>query len=292
MALHHDSALKLAHVLSIAALVSYTWASLGYARALGFSAGTVGASPPSAKRAWSNAGMLRSVLIFGLICHLLFIVITDVAAVPLARFPYVVSLMSLGLVGAFLLLERRVQLSALGAFVAPSALAFLLMSVVLFHLRVSTAGSTEGSPLVMLHLMATVVSYVMFFIAGAVSALLLLSESALKRKKLLVRPGALPSLIFLDRFHRGLIVIGFLLLLFGVGAGTISSAALGMDRALLMERLLWVAPAIGTYIFLLVAMFYLGQRGRRVAWITLGCLCVLLITLFGSVGGGGGFHVR
>ncbi len=272
----------LAHILSLLAVAAYGYASFGYARVLAPAAG--------APRELTPRGWLRSVLVVGLLCHLLFVLLTDLSAVPLQRFPHTISLVSLGLVGTFLLLEQRLNIAVLGAFIAPAALLFLLISAVTFHLGAKDEIAAHGGLLISLHLVCTVFSYVLLFVAAGASAALLLSESALKKKRPLQTGAPLPSLLFLDRFHRGLVLLGALFLALGLCTGTVASKFFTIESEKMYARLLWILPEVGVYAMLLIALYGRGIRGRRLAWMTLGGVALVFFSLLGAVRDSGGFH--
>jgi len=200
--------------------------------------------------------------------------------------------MSLGLVGLFLVLERPLKISALGAFVSPFALVFFILSAIAFHLDRSEGGYSEGNLMLALHLISTVFSYVLLFVAGCVSAALLLSESALKKKQLPKSNNPFPPLVFLDRFYRALLLVGFILLVFGVATGVSASQLLGIEWGTMLRRLVWVLPEVVVYSMLLLMVYGFGYRGRRLSLVTLTGVFLVVSSLFAALGSAGGFHAH
>lgn len=272
----------LLHSMSLLALVAYAVATFSYARVMA----------PAQTAPVSAASLARKILLLGVACHLVFFLLTESSFRAPQNFPKTISFVSLALVGLFLVLERRLKISALGVFVAPSALVFFIMSAVAFHVGRGDGSATEGNLMLSLHLISTVFSYVLLFVAGCVSAALLVSESALKRKQLRQGASVFPPIVFLDRFYRALLLVGFGLLVFGMLTGVSATKLLGVEWGLMLRRLVWVLPEISVYSILLIMVYGFGFRGRRLSLMTLVGVLFVVGSLFAAFGGSGGFHAN
>ncbi|MFN8388955.1 MAG: cytochrome c biogenesis protein CcsA [Bdellovibrionota bacterium] len=275
----------LVHILSLVAIACYGFSTFRYYRTY-YPRGPV-ANPV-------RPATLRSVLLVGLLAHAAFLMLTasGVAADGrLPRFPYVISLVSVILVGLFLAVERRLKISALGTFVAPLALLFFLLSAVFFHATAGAAPHAQSGVLLSIHFLCTLSAYVFFLVSFCASMAFLTGETLLKRKRPILTESPLPSLVFLDRCNRSAIALGFALLTLGILFGVIYTEVFEIDREMLQSRLLWALPMIGVYGWLGCAILIRGMRGRRLTYGALVGFGALLISFFGTGIHSGSFHV-
>ena len=276
-------AIFLGHLLSLLAVVAYGYAAFKYARVLS-PAGGGGEGAELIPR-------LRHVLGIGLFCHVLFLFIEHHASASPDRFPVAVSLISICVVGVFLALESRYRIAALGVFIAPLALMFMLVSAITFHLPGSSSTLFPGHAVLSMHLICTVFSYTLLVVAAGSSAAFLLSEGSLKRKKHFELSRPFPSLVFLERFHRAVVLFGFLFLILGVATGVAYSSLVSLGASETLDRLRWVLPVILIYALLAGAIYPFRVRGRKMAWFTIGGCFVLVASLLGAGLLTGSFHL-
>ncbi len=200
---------------------------------------------------------------------------------PVESLHFALSLSALVAVVAYLALHRRARLYAMGAFVAPLALTFLVGAQ--FVGRDASEAVPFSRALLALHIAANVLGVGLFLLAGAAGGFYLIQDRRL-RKKLLNATSRLPPLDALDRASHRLLLVGFPLLTFGVVTGALFTERLGQfGTAELLRSLLGYATWI-----LLAAVLVLrrlgGFGGRRAAYGTLaGVLCVLLVLLIYAV---------
>lgn len=193
---------------------------------------------------------------------------------PVESLHFGLSFSALIAVAAFLVLRRRFRLHALGAFVAPIALTFLVGAQ--FVSAGSAASSSVPRSLLALHIAANVLGVGLFLIAGVLGVAYVVEERRLKRKR--ASSLKLPPLDALDRATYRLLLAGFPLLTFGVVTGAVFSNQLGAAQGAELIRALlgyatWVLLAA-----VLVLRRLAGWRGRRAAWGTLaGVACVLAV---------------
>jgi ABC-type uncharacterized transport system permease subunit len=166
---------------------------------------------------------------------------------------------------AYLVARVRRRLDAVGAFVAPQALAFLLAS--------RFVGPVDGEPrlrstLLPFHVISNLLGIALFTLAFAAAVAYLLQERRLKHKRF---DGVerLPAVDALDVAEHRFLVAGFPLLTIGVLTGTIWAREVEAGGAAMIARaalsyLSWML--IGGVLLLRAAA---GWRGRRAAFGTI-----------------------
>jgi len=176
--------------------------------------------------------------------------------------------------GGYLLASVRYRLTLGGVVVMPISLVLLLCA------RLSPAGSPEDfSALGRIHISLATVGVGVFALAGALSAIYLVEERALKRKKfdsLALKDKAAP-LEPLDRMSHRLIWVGFPIFTVALVLGAMWTARLGenLDRPeYALAAVTWLSFAA-----LLVARQIYGWRGRRAARLTLAGFATALAVL-------------
>ena len=181
--------------------------------------------------------------------------------------------------GGYLLASLRYRLTLGGVVVMPVALVMLLVA------RLTPAG-TEPDQLTALgriHISLATIGVGVFALASALSAIYLVEDRALKRKKLggLVFKDRGAPLEPLDRLSHRLVWFGFPIFTIALVLGAVWTSRIGesLDRPeYALAVVTWVAFAA-----LLVMRQIYGWRGRRAAWITLigfaAALAVLAIYL-------------
>jgi ABC-type uncharacterized transport system permease subunit len=194
---------------------------------------------------------------------------------PVESVHFALSLTALIAVVVYLALRRRLRLHAIGAFVAPVALTFLVGAQF-----VGIQGPKPGVPrtLLALHVTANLLGVGLFLLAGAAGAFYLVHERRLKDKRVGWLTAKLPPLDALDRTEHRLLLAGFPLLTFGIVTGAVFASGLGMGG---VAEVLRAVLAYGTWLLVasvLVLRVLAGWRGRRAAYGTIaGAVCVLLI---------------
>jgi ABC-type uncharacterized transport system permease subunit len=184
---------------------------------------------------------------------------------PVEGIHFALSVVSMFVCLAYVLARLRYRVDAVGAFVAPQALAFLLASRFL--------GSIGGEPrlrnaMLPFHVVSNVLGIALFAAACAFAVAYLLQEHRLKSKQL-VDVERLPAVDSLDLLEHRFLVAGFPLLTIGILTGTIwareveSGGVAAMARAGLSYAA-WLL--IGTVLILRASA---GWRGRRAAFGTI-----------------------
>ncbi len=202
---------------------------------------------------------------------------------PIDSLHFALSFTALIAVGAYLALRVRLRLFALGAFIAPIALTFLVGAQFVGQSNESVLGVSRT--LLMFHIAANVGGVGLFLIAGAAGSVYLVQERRLRTKQRVAHLGSrLPPLDALDLTTHRLLLAGFPLLTFGVVTGAVFSHQTGSaTSAEALRSLLGYA----TWLLLgavLVLRKTAGFRGRKAAYGTIaGVLCMLIVMLLYAV---------
>ena len=180
------------------------------------------------------------------------------------------------------------RLHAIGAFVAPVALTFLVGAQ---FVGITRAGPGGQRGLLAVHVTSNLLGMALFLLAGMAGTFYLVQERQLRAKRVTWFTAKLPPLDALDRTEHKLLLAGFPLLTFGIVTGAVFAAH--MEHASAGE-ILRAALAYTTW-FVVAGVLILraaaGWRGRRAAYGTIaGVVCVLLVILLyvihPAVGGG------
>jgi ABC-type uncharacterized transport system permease subunit len=194
---------------------------------------------------------------------------------PVESLHFALSLTALIAAGVYLAVRRRLRVHAIGAFVAPVALTFLVGA--------QFVGVHEPAPavpraLLALHVTANLLGVGLFLLAGAAGAFYLVHERRLKDKRVGWMTARLPPLDALDRTEHRLLLAGFPLLTLGIVTGAVFSSSLQSGGS---AEVLRSALAYSTWLLVagvLVLRALAGWRGRRAAYGTIaGAVCVLLV---------------
>jgi ABC-type uncharacterized transport system permease subunit len=262
----------LAHVLFVATALLYLAASVLFVGNLA-GVGSAGAFGRASRFApWLVA--------IGVPCHAAQIVVWSLVlrVCPVEGIHFALSVASMLACLAYVLGRLRFRMDAVGAFVAPQALAFLLASRFV-------GPAVDGEPrlrsaLLPFHVASSLFGIALFTLASAAAVAYLLQERHLKRKQL---DGAdrLPPIDALDRAEHRFLVAGFPLLTIGILTGTIWAREVQAGGAADVARaaLSYAAWALIAGVLLLRAAA--GWRGRRAAVGTiLGFGLTMLVLVF------------
>ena len=197
---------------------------------------------------------------------------------PVKSIHYVASIAALSATGLYLFLRRRSSIDAVGAFVAPVSLTFVLGSRF-----VGVPDQSVGGGLLAFHVTVNVLGDALFLLATGAAVLYLVEERRLKQKRAVHLFGRLPPLDALDRAEHRLLLWGFPLLTLGIISGTAWARRIEMGSPADAARALF---AFGTWILfagVLILRAAFGWRGRRAAYLTiagfLSAVAVLVVYL-------------
>lgn len=182
------------------------------------------------------------------------------------HFPMSVASMAMAL--AYVLVRKRLKIEVAGAFIAPLALTSLLAS------RFVGGGAAEPSARVKsailpFHVTTNLFGVALFTLAFSAAALYLIQERLLKKKRIDGVFRRLPPLDVLDRAEHRFLLAGFPLLTIGIVTGTlwVQHVEFGAPSEFLRSIFGYVTwLVIATVLFMRAAV---GWRGRRAAYGTI-----------------------
>lgn len=232
-----------------------------------------------ARRRGNSSGDLPArVLAAGALLHAVHILTASLftSICPVASMHFALSLAAWVAVVAFLAFRRGRRIDALGSFVGPLALTFLVGAQ---FVGSSPAPSELSTAMLTVHISVNIIGLGFVLLAGGASVFYLFVERRLKAKKL-AAVGRLPSLDQLDRMGLRLLLIGFPLLTVGVATGGIFFSQLDVSTFPSLARAVLGYAAWFFVALVLVLRALFGWGGRRTAFGTLaGVFCVSLVLL-------------
>jgi ABC-type uncharacterized transport system permease subunit len=266
-------------IVFYATVVAYAAAAVLFFRYL--------AKPAVAARAGKTA---PRVLALAAVLHAAYVCMASIIAnvCPIRSIHFGASIAALLATGFYLGVRRRWNIDALGAFVAPVALTFVLGSRF-----VGAADPGIGGGLLALHVTANVLGDALFLLASGTAVLYLVEERRLKQKRASSVFGKLPPLDALDRAEHLLLLTGFPLLTLGIITGTAWAHRIETGSPAELARALFAFATWVLFAAVLVLRALLGWRGRRAAYGTIAgflfAVAVLVVYLVrGPLGGAGG----
>lgn len=181
---------------------------------------------------------------------------------PVESVHFALSVASLVTVFGYLAARIRYRIDAVGAFVAPVGLTFLLATR---FLQLGPPAAKLPPMFLALHVAANVIGDALFLLACVTAGLYLFAEKRLKQKRVTAVLGRLPSLDALDAAEHRFLLIGFPLLTLGIVSGTAwaHKLAAGASSELLRAAFAYLTWLVFAGVLLLRAVA--GWRGRRAA---------------------------
>lgn len=204
------------------------------------------------------------VLALGAVSHAVFITLASLVAniCPVRSVNFALSVGALATSVGYLLARVRWRIDAIGAFVAPIGLTFLIAS------RLANLGAVDDDlpPFFLaLHVGVNLIGDALFLLACTTAVLYLVVEKRLKQKRLGGLLGRLPPLDVLDQAEHRFLLFGFPLLTLGIITGTAWAYRLEVGHAgeVLRAAFAYLTWAVFAGVLLLRAAA--GWRGRRAA---------------------------
>jgi ABC-type uncharacterized transport system permease subunit len=230
------------------------------------------------KRMPTGAEVPARFLALGAVLHALQIVTASLLTniCPVTSMHFALSLAAWVSVVAFLVFRRGRQMDALGSFVGPLSLTFLVAAQFIGD---SPAPSGLSSAMLALHITVNIIGLGFVLLAGGAASFYVFVEARLKSKRL-AAIGRLPSLDQLDRLRHRLLLIGFPLLTVGVVTGGIFFSQIDVENFASIARAAFGYAAWLSVAVVLLLRSLLGWEARKSAFGTLaGVLCVSLVLL-------------
>lgn len=184
------------------------------------------------------------------------------------------------IVAAFLILQGKLRIRVMGAFVSPIAVLFMVGSSLLPAGMVPTTGALKSAWFIF-HVASLFLANALFALAFSAGIMYLIQERHIKRKSLGNLYMRLPSLDRLDQINYICLLAGFPLLTAGLITGFAYASALwaspwNWDPKEISALVTWLIYAV-----LLHERLAVGWRGRRAAWLAIFGFSAVLVTFLG-----------
>jgi ABC-type uncharacterized transport system permease subunit len=176
----------------------------------------------------------------------------------------------------YLLIGPTYRLSLLGVFTSPLVFVLQVGAMLVPGLDKTGTGKVAVNPWMELHAAASIVAYGAFALAGIAGLMYLVQERQLKTHQLRSIFFHLPPIRDLATAGRRLVLVGFILLTVGIGAGFMVGS--------LASHAVKIAWSVGVWVlygYILGAESWHRLSPRRGAWLCVGALFVVLATLWG-----------
>ena len=265
------------HLFPIAALVLYIAAGLGYIRLF------------RSKSGLSTSGS-RVILFSGFALHFIFLALSSYQGL-VATHPATSSKISLLLVGLFLVFEKRLNLTALGAFLVPLSAAFLFYAGVIFHTTREVTDPQVSPILLTFHLWACVFAIVLLGSSAILSVGIIVKDDVLKHGTIFLFKKRLPSLQKLESFAATALSVGFWLMALGVVSGCFLAISHGVETVFSDARFLWSLATLFVYALLLAAKNSGDLHGVKASWYAIACFASVIVSFFGVNHYSDSFHI-
>ena len=214
--------------------------------------------------------------------------------VSAGHFPFVGAYESLMLVSwaialVWHVLESFTKIKAVGLYVMPVVLVLLTLALVEYQAPRSLVPALK-SDIVILHVAVMLVAIGCLYVAGGAALIYLVEEALLRRRRPGGVLGRLPSLATLDRliYHATLLGVPFLTM--GIAAGVIRAETFSVPRWWIDPMVLLSLAAWAVYLVLLAGRVRGDWDGRRISWLAVAGLALLLVIRLVAVPYLSGFH--
>lgn len=215
-------------------------------------------------------------------------------AVAAGHFPVVGAYESLNavawsVVAVYLVLELFTRVKVVGLYVTPVVIALLVAALVAYEAPRELMPELR-SDIVVLHVIVMLTAVGALYVAGGAALIYLFEESQLKRRRPGGVLGRLPSLATLDRLIYHATLVGLPFLTMGMAAGVIRAETFAVEQWWLDPMVLLAAAAWLVYALLLWGRMRADWGGRRVAYLAVTGLVLMLVIRFAAVPFLSGFH--
>ena len=214
--------------------------------------------------------------------------------VSAGHFPFVGAYESLILVSwaialVWHVLESFTKIKAVGLYVMPVVLVLLTLALVEYQAPRALVPALK-SDVVILHVAVMLVAIGCLYVSGGAALIYLVEEALLRRRRPGGVLGRLPSLATLDRLIYHATLLGLPFLTMGMAAGVIRAETFSVPRWWIDPMVLLSAAAWAVYVVLLAGRVRGGWDGRRISWLAVTGLVLLLVIRFVAVPYLSGFH--
>ncbi len=231
------------------------------------------------------------ILVIGFICHTIFLGCQyyRLGAAPVLDFKSALSFFSWTIVCAYLIFQIKYKLMVLGSFVAPLACVLMILSTAIPQIETMVRPEFK-SPLLTIHIGTAFMGNGLFALAFLGAIMYLILEYAIKHKKFGSLFQRLPSLATIDSINYRALIYGFTFLTIGMLTGSVYAQNTQGIYWQWDPKEVWSLITWFFYAALLHERIAIGWRGRKAAWMSIICFCLLIFTFLGSVVWLGGYH--
>jgi len=217
-----------------------------------------------------------------------------IRGVDAGRVPVVGAYESLGAVAwsvvtVYLVLELFTRVKTVGLYVTPVVIGLLIAALIEYEAPRGLMPALR-SDIVTLHVIVMLTAVGALYVAGGAALIYLFEEWQLKRHRLGGVLGRLPSLATLDRLMYHATLLGLPFLTMGMAAGVIRAETFNVEQWWFDPMVLLSAGAWAVYALLLWGRMRADWGGRRVAYLAVTGLVVMLVIRFAAVPYLSGFH--
>jgi ABC-type transport system involved in cytochrome c biogenesis permease subunit len=192
-------------------------------------------------------------------------------------------------VAVYLVVEIFTRVKAVGLYVTPVVIALLTGALVAYEAPQDLMPALR-SDIVVLHVIVMLTAVGALYVAGGAALIYLFEEWQLKRRHLGGLLGRLPSLATLDRLVYHATLLGLPFLTMGMAAGVIRAETFDVEEWWFDPMVLLSGGAWAVYALLLWGRVRGDWGGRRVAYLAVAGLMLLLVIRFAAVPYLSGFH--
>ncbi|UCF85516.1 MAG: c-type cytochrome biogenesis protein CcsB, partial [Desulfobacteraceae bacterium] len=231
------------------------------------------------------------ILVAGFISHTVFLAhqYHSMGTAPVLDLKSALAFFSWSIICVYLVFQIKFRLMVLGSFVAPFA-AFLMIISSAMPWMEGPVKPIFKSLWLTVHVGTIFIGNGLFAITFLTAIMYLIQEHQIKRKRLGSFYTRLPSLATLDSINHYSLIYGFPFLTVGMITGSIyAQYALGTywqwDPKEVWSLITWLF-----YGALLHERLVVGWRGRRAAFMSIICFCILIFTFVGVSHWLGGYH--
>ncbi|HQG04590.1 MAG TPA: cytochrome c biogenesis protein CcsA [Thermoleophilia bacterium] len=189
----------------------------------------------------------------------------------------------------YLALEFFTRVKAIGLYVVPVVIGLLVAALTEYEAPRELMPALR-SDIVVLHVIVMLTAVGALYVAGGAALIYLFEEWRLKRRRLSGVLGRLPSLATLDKLMFHATLLGLPALTMGMAAGVIRVETFAVERWWTDPMVLLSAAAWVTYAVLLWGRLRADWGGRRVAWLAITGLALMLAIRFAAVPYLSAFH--
>lgn len=224
----------------------------------------------------------QRVLLVGFLAHCLAVIHRFIAVghLPVTNMHEALSFFALAIVGIYLAVERRYQVSMLGSFIVPFAL-LVTLGAGMVPMTIRPLNPALQSAWIYSHTILAFGAYAFFTISGGVALLYLIQSHFLKKKQLGSLFLKLPPLDLLDEIGYRCLAFGFPMLTVAIITGAIWASRAWGSYWSWDPKESWSLITWFIYAALLHGRLTTGWRGRRAAWLTIFGFLVMLFTFIG-----------